>query len=802
MAHLPPLIQDLGLILIAAAVMTLIFKKLKQPIILGYLVAGFLVSPFFPGNAVMDTLPDMLRNIFEKVNVRDHDSIHTWSEIGVIFMLFGLGLEFSFKKLVKVGKTASITASFEIGFMVMVGFLVGKMLGWNTMDSLFLGAILSMSSTTIIVKAFDELKLKGRSFASIVFGVLIVEDLIAILMLVILSSIALTQTFSAEAILGTSLSLGFFLVLWFIMGIYLLPVFLRRCRDILTDEILLIVSVGLCMMMVIVAVRVGFSAELGAFVMGSILGETVKGNKIEHLTLPVKDLFSAVFFVSVGMRIDPAILHQYFGIILLVTAVTVVGKFIGTSFGALLSGCNVRNSTQAGMSMAQIGEFSFIIATLGMTLGVTSDFLYPIVVAVSAVTTFTTPYLIKSGESFSGWLNARIPERLHMALLRYEVAMTESNRENALTLFWKAHGIKIFLNSIVVIGIVLAVRHVAVPFLGELLEDRSARNVATDVSVPTPELHALRHDPAAEPSSDIHLAEQTTFVGLVACGIAVVLSLPFLWAVFRSRPPQSGDYETETILRLRQLHFGVAVLRFVIGCLLVGFLVGSFISIHAVSGLLVVTVCAMLVFLFSHIFEPLYSRMENRFLSNLTEKDKEALEEQLKLFELAPWDVSLTEFELSQNSPLVAKTLQGSGLRNNFGVTVAMIQRGETRLLPPRGSELLLPFDKIYLIGTDEQLDAARKTIQWHSEAASEGHDGDYGLTSFVLDEEHPLVGKTIRSCGVRENINGLIVGIEREGKRVLNPDSDTVLRGDDVLWLVGETGLIKGLRQWKTGPA
>ena len=743
--HLAPLIMDLGLILMAAAVMTLIFKKLNQPIILGYLVAGFLVSPYFPG------LPTVV----------DNASIHTWSEIGVIFMLFGLGLEFSFKKLVKVGKTASITATFEIGSMIVVGFIVGKILGWNTMDSLFLGAILSMSSTTIIVKAFDELKLKGRGFASIVFGVLIVEDLIAILLLVILSSIALTQSFSPGDLLNTTMKLGFFLILWFIMGIYLLPLFLRKCRDILSDEILLIVSVGLCMMMVVIAVKVGFSAELGAFVMGSIFGETSKGNKVEHLTLPVKDLFSAVFFVSVGMRIDPSILQQYFGVILLMTVVTIVGKFFGTSLGALLSGCSVKNSTQAGMSMAQIGEFSFIIATLGMSLKVTSDFLYPIVVAVSAVTTFTTPYLIKSGDNISDWLNRRIPERIHLALLRYEVAMTEPGRQGVLSLFWKEHGLRIFLNSIVVIGVTLAVQHAVMPMLGE------------------------------------HFFEgQPTFASLGACATAFLFSTPFLWGVFRSRPPHSGDYDAETLARLQQIHLGATIVRFIAGCLLGGFLVGSFTSIHALSGILIIVVVALHMMLFSRLFEPLYHRIENRFVSNLTEKERAEIENRARLSSLAPWDVTLTEFALSPDSPLVAKTLMNSGLKNNYGVTVTMIERGSTRLLPPRGNELLMPYDRIFLIGTDEQLIAVRDIIERKTSSETGIHDENFGLTSFILDTDHPLAGKTIRDCGLRSMIDGMIVGIERDGSRYLNPGPDMMLHTDDILWLVGDKKQIAELRQ------
>lgn len=762
MHHLPALINDLALILISAAIMTVIFKKLKQPIILGYLVAGYIVGPFFPTQNFMASVPESLQGILSAIfYVKDQESIRTWSEIGVIFMLFGLGLEFSFKKLVKVGKTASITASFEIGFMIVVGFLVGQMLGWSKMDSIFLGAILSMSSTTIIVKAFDELKLKGRTFAGIVFGALIVEDLIAILLMVILSSIAITHTFSVESVLGTTLRLVFFLLLWFLMGIFLLPLILRKCRDVLSDEILLIVSVGLCMLMVVIATQVGFSAELGAFVMGSILGETTKGNKIEHLTLPVKDLFSAVFFVSVGMRINPAILADYFGVILLVTVVTIVGKFFGTALGAMFSGCGVRNSTRAGTSMAQVGEFSFIIAMLGETLKVTGPQLYPIVVAVSAVTTFTTPYLIMSGDAVSKWIDGIIPERVHLSLLRYEVAMTEPGRMNVLSLLWKAHGLKILLNSILVLAIAPAVRYAVAPFLGEKI-----------------------------------FTQAPTLASLTPCLVAVLLSAPFIWAVFRSKPPQAGTYDADTIAQLQRLQFGIAILRFLIGFLLVGYMVGHFVSIHAISGILLTTVLVVPLFLFSSFFEPLYSGIERRFISNLTAKERAAIEEREKLSGLAPWDVTLTEFELTQNSPLIGKTLQQSALKRDYGVTVAMILRGERRMIPPRGDDQLLPFDKIYLIGTDEQLTAVQPVIEQPGTGDAEFDAGDFGLVSFMLSEDHPLAGKTILDSGVRESFGGLIVGIERDGQRFLNPSSDMAMHAGDIVWMVGDKSRIRDMHQ------
>src|SRR5688572_4142675 len=412
MIHLPNLITDLGLILGAAAIITILFKWLKQPLVLGYLIAGFLVGPNF------SFLP----------TVTEPKSINVWAEIGVIFLLFSLGLEFSFKKLLKVGTAASVTALVEVGFMLVVGYIVGVMLGWSRTDSMFLGGMLCISSTTIIIRAFDELGVKGHKFASLVFGILIVEDLVAILLLVLLSTLAASAQLAGVEMLMAVAKLVFFLVLWFVAGIFFLPTFLRRAKKFMNDEMLLITSLALCILMVWLATIVGFSPALGAFIMGSILAETVYAEKIEHLVKPVKDLFGAVFFVSVGMLFDPNMLVQYLGPVLLISVVTILGQSFSTTTGALIAGQPLKSSVQAGMSLSQIGEFSFIIATLGLTLKVTSDFLYPIVVAVSAITTFTSPYMIKASEPVYEWLNKKLPASWTQFFNRYSSrAQTISN---------------------------------------------------------------------------------------------------------------------------------------------------------------------------------------------------------------------------------------------------------------------------------------------------------------------------------------------------------------------------------------
>lgn len=741
MTHLPHLIQDLGIILMTAAVVTLLFKKLKQPVVLGYLLAGFLLSPKFP--------------FF--LSVKDTANISIWAEIGVIFMLFGLGLEFSFKKLTKVGKSASITASFEILSMLGLGFICGKALGWSTMDSLFLGGILSISSTTIIVRAFDELGLKGRNFVSLVFGVLIVEDLIAILLLVLLSSVAVTQSLSGSELAFSSLRLVFFLVLWFLLGIYLLPVLLKRFRDYLSNETTLIVSIGLCLMMVITASSVGFSPALGAFVMGSILAETREGHRIEHLILPVKDLFSAVFFVSVGMLIDLNVVVEYFWVILLMTVVTIVGKLISSTMGALVSGRSLKNSVQAGMSLAQIGEFSFIIATLGMTLKVTSDFLYPIAVAVSAATTFTTPYLIKYADPFYDWLEKKLPNSFKESLQRYETAMATTTGRSTLSLIWREYGVKIALNSVIVIAISLAMSRLALPRVAEALED-----------------HAL--------------------ASLLTCLMTLALSGPFLWAVFLGGPSHKMTYQGGTANQLRNLQIGVAITRFILGCGLAGFVVSNFTSILAFSGVSLIALAALSAFFFSKYSEPVYGKIEKRFLSNLTDKERAEMAEKAKIPQLAPWNATLSEFVISPQSNVVAKTLQDARIKEDYGVTVAMIERGSKRILAPKRDDLILPGDKIYLIGTDDQLTEIRKLLEIPAEKVEMPVAESFGLTSLTLSTSSRFINKTIRNCGLREEVDGLIVGIERNGERHLSPDSAMVLQVDDLVWIVGNISKIKAL--------
>ncbi len=741
MNHLPELIQDLAIILMTAAIVTIVFRRLRQPVVLGYLIAGFLVGPHFP------FMP----------SVQDSENISIWAEIGVIFMLFGLGLEFSIKKLKNVGKSATITACFEIFVMLAFGYITGRLLSWSTMDSLFLGGILSISSTTIIVRAFDELNLKGRNFVSLVFGVLVVEDVLAILLLVILSSVAVTQTLSGMELAYSSLQLGFFLVLCFVLGIYILPAFLRKFRKYLSDETILIVSIGLCLMMVLTASAAGFSPALGAFLMGSLLAETRDGHRIEQLLIPVKDLFSAVFFVSVGMLFDPRVLQDHFGVILLISLVTICGKFLSSTAGALISGRSLKNSVQVGMSLAQIGEFSFIIATLGVSLNVTSDFLYPVGVAVSAITTFCTPYLIRSADPFYFWLDKRIPKRIKEALAIYEKSLTATPGSNALSLIWKEYGTKIFLNLVVTAAIALAVKRLVLPRLESLFPDLLAFELAI-------------------------------------CFLTLFLVSPFLWAIFVGGPVRSQDYKSDILRQLKTLQFGVATTRILIGFATVAFIVSMFTSILAVSGVVLISLSFLGLIFFSRFSESIYQRIENHFLANLTENERSQLEKKEKFFQLAPWHATLNECVLSPRSGFVGKSLQDARLKDDYGVMVTIIERGDQRILPPLRHDVLMPFDRLFLLGTEAQLLKVRELLEVPFAATPEPLSDRFGLTSLRLSKSHVLVNKTIRDCGIREEAEGLIVGLEREGQRILNPDSSLTLQSEDLIWVVGDISKVRAL--------
>ena len=731
MTHLPHLITDLGLILAVAGVTTLLFKKIKQPVVLGYIIAGLLVGPH------VSLIPTVV----------DEEAIKTWSEIGVIFLLFSLGLEFSFKKLVKVGGSASITAVVEIILMIAVGYGAGLLMGWSQMDSIFLGAILSMSSTTIIIRAFDELGVRTRKFAGLVFGILIVEDLVAILLLVLLSTLAVSQQFAGGELLMQLLKLAFFLILWFLAGIFFIPTFLKRTQKLMNDETMLIVSLALCLLMVVLAVAVGFSAALGAFIMGSILAETTQAERIEHLIKSVKDLFGAIFFVSVGMMIDPKVLIEYAGPVLIVTLLTIVGKFLATAIGALLSGQSLKHSVQAGMSLAQIGEFSFIIASLGLSLKVTSAFLYPIAVAASAVTTFTTPFLIKQSGPFYTFIERILPTRWTKAITRYSSTTQQLSSYSDWRVLLRAYVMNFVIHSVIIVGLILLSQKYLFPFTETFGDGANAR--------------------------------------VITVIITLLLIAPFIWALAIRRIEREAYSHLWLNRRLnRGPLIAIELVRIAVATVHVGFLMQLYYS-PSVAFVIAVVAMALGTVIFSQKLQSFYDRIEQRFLGNLNERENQKPARP----EITPWDAHLADFEIVPESSLSGKPLTELALREQYGVNIAYIERGRISIVTPDRYEKLYPGDRISVIGPDEQLQRVKNILEASVLPVKDEADREnIGLLNYTIVKNSPLYKKTIRESAIRERAKALIVGIERQGERILNPDSFTTLEEGDIIWIVGDT--------------
>jgi len=738
MAHLPLLIKDLALILGAAGIITIFFKKLKQPVVLGYIIAGLLVGPNF--------------KLFPTIG--DVEGIKIWAEIGVVFLLFALGLEFSFKKLVKVGGSAAITGITELSFMMMLGYGMGQVLGWSNMDSMFLGGIIAISSTTIIFRAFDELGLKTKQFSSLVIGVLVIEDLVAILLMVLLSTVAVSQQFEGTQMFLSIGKLLFFLCLWFLMGIFLLPTFFKKVSRFLNSETLLVLSLALCLGMVVLADQVGFSAALGAFIMGSILAETTQAHKIEHLITSVKDLFGAIFFVSVGMLIDPQILVDYAVPVLILTLSVILGKTIFVASGALLAGRPLKQAVQAGTSMSQIGEFSFIIATLGVSLNVTSSYLYPIAVGVSVITTFTTPYMIKLAEPLHQFLLKVLPEKWIRGLEKYssssQIIESESNWKRLLNFYIQI----IILNGVIMIALSLLVAYFLEPFLQKSITDPLTAKI-------------------------------------IAALIGLIVMAPFIWALTVKKMSKSA-YAALWLDR-KYSHGPLVMLeiaRNAIAVLLVGFMLRQLFSFWiAVGGTLVAMIVIGVVF--RQRLQKFYQRLEDRFLQNLHER--ELLEQNKTQSHLSPWDAHLTHYKISPHASFIGKTLEELQWRETYGINIAFIERGNHVMFAPARTEKIFPFDNIGVIGTDQQmLEFGKIMVPYVEDADSEKELVE--LEKIVVDEHTRLKGLTIRESGIREKTNGLVVGIERKGERILNPSSFTQLEWDDIVWIVGNRKKIQQL--------
>ena len=739
MASLPELVKDLALILIVASIVTLIFKKLRQPLVLGYIVAGFIVSPHMPLT----------------MSVLDKENIHTWADIGVMFLLFSLGLDFSIKKILKMGISPFISAIIIVFSMMMLGMGVGHAFSWSKMDCIFLGGMMAMSSTTIIYKAFDDMGLRQQRFAGLVMSVLILEDILAIVMMVMLSAIASGNNPDGEQMLGSLFKIGFFLILWFVVGLFAIPTFLRHTRKLMSSETMLIVALGLCCAMAWVSSSVGFSSAFGAFVMGSILAETIEADKIIRLVEPVKNLFGAIFFVSVGMLVDPNILISYALPIAILVIAILAGQGIFGTLGFMLSGQPLKTAMRCGFSMAQIGEFAFIIASLGLSLGVISEFLYPVVVAVSVITTFLTPYMIRAAEPAYTILEKRLPKRWIRRLNHLGAEHHASPDEQSL---WKRLLRKMMLNTLIYAILILAITAVMLsfflPFARHLLPHWWANGV---------------------------------------CGVLTLLLIaPFMRALVMKNN-HSDEFRALWIEnRMNRLPLTFTVLARIAIAVAFLFYICNYLARFANAIVITLALTAIALMILSRGLKQRSIRLERLFIKNLNSREiqAEVTGKRKPRFEghLLDRDIHISEFTVPENSSWAGQSLGQIEFRNRFGVHVSSILRGYQRMNIPGGDCIIFPGDQLQVIGNDEQLTQFGLTLDFETIPEDEHiEDREMKLQKFVISSKSKLIGTDLQNSGIRDQYNCMVVGIE-EGQQhltIINPSH--VFQAGDIVWMVGE---------------
>ena len=743
------MIQDLALILMVAGIVTLVFKQLKQPLVLGYIVAGFLVSPHMPLTA----------------SVADVENVHLWADIGVMFLLFSLGLDFSFKKILKMGASPIISTVTVIFSMSMLGMIVGHLFGWSKMDCIFLGGMLVMSSTTIIYKAFDDLGLRQQQFAGLVMSVLILEDILAIVMMVMLSAIAKGDSPDGGQMLESILRIGFFLVLWLVVGIFAVPLFLRSVRRLINAEVLLIVSLGLCCAMAVFSTKVGFSSAFGAFIMGSILAETVEAERIERLVEPVKNLFGAIFFVSVGMLVDPKILMDYALPIMLLVLTILVGQSTFGSFAFMLGGESLKSAMRCGFSMAQIGEFSFIIASLGLSLGVISDFLYPVVVAVSVITTFLTPYMIRLATPAYNALEHRLPTKVIKSLNHLSMSQSATTAQSK----WKKLLTQMAINTVVYSILSSAV--IALMFTFVLPMTRRM--------LPGWELHWYAN----------------AITGL----LTVVAISPFLRAmVMKKNHSEEWKALWAESNRNRLPLLSTILARVVIA---VGFIfyICNYLSRFTPAIMITIGVVLVVLMVFSRRIKRNSILLERLFINNLRSRDIEAQVHGKKrpLYEgkLLDRDIHIADFEVPADSQWTGKTLKQLALGRKYGVHVSSILRGRRRLNIPDGDSIIFPGDHLRLIGSDQQLATLQHALE--TEVMGEDYElekREMKLRQLIIGAKSPFIGLTLEESGIRSRYSCMVVGLE-EGKENLSQVSPMRrFQEGDIIWIVGEQSSLNDL--------
>ena len=742
MADIPFLVKDLALILMVAGIVTIIFKKLKQPLVLGYIVAGFLVSPHMPYT----------------MSVIDETDIKTWADIGVIFTLFSLGLDFSFKKIVKMGASPIIATIVIVFSMMMLGISIGHGFGWSKMDCIFLGGMLAMSSTTIIYKAFDDMGLRQQKFAGMVMSVLILEDILAIVMMVMLSAIAGGNNPDGEQMIGSVIKIAFFLVLWFIVGIFAIPLFLRSVRKLINNETLLIVALGLCCGMAVLSTKVGFSSAFGAFVMGSILAETIEAEKIIKLVEPVKNLFGAIFFVSVGMLVDPKILIEYAIPILALVGSILIGQAIFGTFGFMLGGESLKSAMRCGFSMAQIGEFSFIIASLGLSLGVISNYLYPVVVAVSVITTFLTPYMIRLATPTYQVMEKHLPKRLINILNHFAMSHPSTTQQSK----WKS-------------------------LLRQMLINTVAYSILTAAVIALMFTFVLPFTRSLFPGWKLHW-----YANAITGILTLVLIAPFLRAIIMKKN-HSNEWKrlwVESSINRIPLLFTIVV-RFVIALAFI-FYICNYLTRFTNALMIIIGIAVVSLMIASRWTKKRSIKMERLFIHNLRSRDimAQVNGEKKPLYEghLLDRDIHISDFDVPEDSSWGGKTLKELHLRERFGVDMSSIMRGSQRLNIPNGDTVIFPGDKLQVIGNDDQLQKFATALSTDLIPEDlEIEKREMKLRQLIISGKSEFCGKSLLESGIRDKYNCMVVGLE-EGQENLTKIAPTrTFKKGDILWIVGE---------------
>ena len=743
------LVRDLAVILISAGIFTIISKALKQPLILGYIIAGFLIGPH-------------IRFFF---NISSAEAVHQWSEIGLIFMMFGLGLEFSFKKLLKVGSGALVTAGTKFIGVFVIGFIVGQALSWTVMESIFLAGLMSMSSTAVVLKSYDDMGLKNKPYAGLVFGTLVVEDLIAILLMVLLSTMAVSNQFAGGELVGALTKLVFFIILVFVVGIYLIPTLLKKARRYLNDEILLLVSIGLCFAMVSIASAAGFSSALGAFVMGSILAETMESEHIEHLVSPIKDLFGAIFFVSVGMMIAPEIILNNWFVILILAVLVILTHIVFSAIGILLTGNGLENSVHTGFSLAQLGEFGFIIASVGVSLGVMRDFIYPVIVAVSVITTFTTPYMIRLAGPAYSFLLKKMPDGMLNRLNQMERTSKSSAAERS---DWhkllSAYFLRILLYSVILVALMIASRTLLEPFVGRLLPNLSK------------------------------------FVqNLITVGITLTAMAPLLYGLAVNKG--SADVYAKRLMKAKPSNswpiMGLLLGRFFLAIAFVLVVISTHFDLAGWTALLLIVGGVVFFLVSRRRVRERSASLESTFFDNLNAKEVQARKNapvtaSIKA-KMAGYDVHLDKLEVSADSSYIGLMLKEIPIRDESRANIVKITRGSHVILIPDGEQKVYPGDELLTVGTEEQLAALREMFKASIDAQPEDQS-DFDVETVEVKDDSYLNGVSLKSLDIRKS-NCMVISVLRGDNMIINPRAEFVFAPGDVVWIAGDTASVEYLK-------